>query len=348
MSDGGPTFQINLEIKSNGSRLVGGWAPFTFVLKDQEFVPYLASDDETPRGCLKIAGCKAVKLNTTGGEGKKFVFKLASESTAYVFNARSEVVREKCIALLNFAATHPQWFNPFSLSSYVDLPSDPAALTEVLYSSQYAIAQGERLKAYMYAVRARKRVRVLRAQMPELYVVSVTDVTGVPGMAEGRRVFAYVSGLVLMEEEGDSGDIFEQQERHKTTKPVSIARTSEISGVPGSNTGHVALAASSSALSYISVTLVDMEEADKPSHALGIVYIPVSDIPDSKSGPYRATLPLEPYLVPDLSLYNGRDFDDCTQDDEASHIDGASTPGGPGGSGGSGGSGESCGGHRGA
>jgi hypothetical protein len=124
MSDGVPTFQIHLEIKSNGSRLVGGWAPFRFVLRDQEFVPYLSTGDDTPRGCLKIAGCKAVKLSTDSREGKKYVFKLASDSTAYVFSARSEVVREKCIALLNFAAAHPTWFNPFSMSSYVELPTD--------------------------------------------------------------------------------------------------------------------------------------------------------------------------------------------------------------------------------
>lgn len=258
-------FCVNLEIKSNGSRLVSGWTLFKFVLKGQEFVPYLlgAGDDHTPRGCLKIAGCQAAKLPFDVNDGKKYTFKLASDSTAYVFNASNEITRERVITLLNFASAVEQWYNPYSLTSIVELSDDVNEVSRSFFSSLHAKVAAKRIQGFFFGIRSKKRVARMAALYPELYLVSVNKVDVTAGKKE---LFAYVSGLVV---KPAVHDIFHQP--HKTTVPVCMASTPHITSA---NAFHVAIASYDSALSYLSVSLFDVADVGKDQQeSLGIVRI---------------------------------------------------------------------------
>jgi hypothetical protein len=252
-----------LEIKSNGSRLASGWTTFLFVLKGQEFVPYMQNDRTNPRGCLKIAGCQAAKLPFESSDGKKYTFKLASETTAYVFNASNEITRERMITLLNFAAAYPNWFNPYSLTATVELSEDENEVSKMFFSSLHAKVAATRLQGFFFYIAARRRVSRLVAQYPELYLVSVNKIEDCERTSD---LFAYVSGLVVKPDPSNV-DIFNQP--HKTTAPVCMASTPAITSATAF---HVAIAAHSASLSYLSVSLFPVEEKNKPlQESLGIV-----------------------------------------------------------------------------
>lgn len=260
-------FSVNLEIKSNGSRLASGWTMFKFVLKGQEFVPFLlgAGDDYTPRGCLKIAGCQAAKLPFDVNDGKKYTFKLASDSTAYVFNAANEITRERVITLLNFASSVPQWYNPYSLTSILELSDDVNEVSRVFFSSLHAKVAARRIQGFFFGIRSKKRVARLSALYPELYLVSVNKVDVVTGLK--KEFFAYISGLVVKSAKETPQDIFFQP--HKTTVPVCMSSTPHITSENGF---HVAIASYDSALSYLSVALFDVADVGKSQQeSLGIV-----------------------------------------------------------------------------
>ena len=254
-------YTINLEIKSNGSRLVSGWTMFKFVLKGQEFVPYLigSGDDLTPRGCLKICGCRAGKLPFDVNDGKLYTFKLASDTTAYVFNAANEISRERAITLLNFASSCPTWFNPYSLTSMIELSEDATEVSNVFFSSLHAKVAARRIQSFFFAIRAKKRVARLVALYPDMYLVSVNKAENLAGANHKTDLFAYVSGLVVQQQKQQTAnDIFNQP--HKTTVPVCMASTPPITSATAF---HVAVASYSSALSFLSISLVNAADLGK-------------------------------------------------------------------------------------
>jgi hypothetical protein len=258
-----PEFTALLEIKSNGSRLVSGWTSFVFVLTGQEFVPYLPGDRTTPRGCLKVAGCQAAKLSPELSDRKKYAFKLASDSTAYVFSAGNEITRERVITLLNFASTTANWFNPYSLTATVELSDDQQEVSKVFFSSLHAQVAARRVTGFFAGIRSKNRVARLLSQYPEIYLVSVNTVEGVE---TPKDVYAYVSGLVVKPDPLKL-DIFNQP--HKTTTPVCTASTPQITTA---SAFHVAAAAHSGALSYLSVSLFPCEQKEmKEQESIGIV-----------------------------------------------------------------------------
>lgn len=239
-------YSVELQIKRNGSPRAKDakdhqdtplkeWTSFKFVLRGQEFIPYLIDsfDNQDPQGCLKVAGCKAAKI-PSDAEDKKFTFKLASESTAYVFNAYDSKSQELTIALLNFAAANSDWFNPF-------VPN-------------YSEAAAARIRQLYFSFRARKTAAALKTLYPHLYLVSVNRVVE----ESNQKVFAYVSGLVT-----------QHAASHHTTLPVCIATTPEIRA---DSAYHVGVVAYHTALSHVSVSVVDAKDKGRPQQAsLGIV-----------------------------------------------------------------------------
>lgn len=309
-------YEVLLEIKSNGSRLVNGWTLFRFVLKDQDFSPFVVGENDKPKGCLKIAGCKAVKMALDDKDGKKFTFRLANDSTAYLFNAKNEASREKTITLLNFASICESWFNPYDMSSYVDLGEEPSDLRKILYNNAHSELGIRKMQSFVNAYHARKRVARMFAQYPEVLLVSVNKAEHVTGGSSD--VFAYVSGLVV-QDVFNTDDIFSTA--YKSTTPVCIARTPTLNTANGF---HIALAGYSSSLSFLSITLVNNDDVSKSKQEpLGIVrlyhvyffllssllirviiqaFLPLSDMPPRSTvagkKPYTTVLNLEPYLVP--------------------------------------------------
>lgn len=239
-------YAVELQIKRNGSPRAKvaedqhntptkDWTSFKFVLRGQEFIPYLIDsfDNQDPQGCLKVAGCKAAKI-MSDADDKKFTFKLASETTAYVFNAHDSQTQETTIALLNFAAADKDWYNPF-------MPN-------------YSEAAAARIRQLYYCFQAKKRAAALRALYPHIYLVSVNRVT----QEADHKVFAYVSGLAV--QNGSS---------QHSTEPVCVAATPEIKE---DNAFHVGVVAYHTALSHLSVSVVDVKDKGKAQHAsLGTV-----------------------------------------------------------------------------
>jgi len=224
--------------------------------------------------------------------------------------------------LINFAANHVNWFNPYNLTAYIELSSDAHEVDKSFFSSIHSEEVAKKIQAFFHAVKAKRRVaRLLAAMYPELYLVSVNSANNVSGVSDNQGLFAYVSGLVI---KPTNNDIFSEQNEHKTTVPVCVARTPTLtttSAEAGADaaagqansqkTAHyVALAGHSAALSFLSVTLVNGDDTlhnnDEKHEPLGIAFIPISDIPPrsvNRETPYSTTLQLEPYLVPDLSVY---------------------------------------------
>jgi hypothetical protein len=272
------TYSCKLEIKSNGSRLVSGWAAFRFVLSGQDFVPHSlnSKDNSMPRGCLKIAGCKATKIRSDAAEGKFFPFSLYNSTTAYLFNASNEVLRERIITLLNFASATPNWFDPYNLGSLIELEKDMFLVSKVFFSSPFAKEAAVRMQCLFHVNVAKRKYFRMLSQWPELNLVSVNKaegITGLPATSSGKiagkvELFAYVSGLVVTPVNIRSArNIF--QETHKVSTPVCISCTPPITK---SNSFHVALVSYSSALSYLSVAIADVAEMGKASQTLlGIV-----------------------------------------------------------------------------
>lgn len=245
-------YDVILQIKRNGTNRaktatdssnvpIKEWTSFKFVLRGQEFLPYSlnATDSADPQGCLKVAGCKATKLPVDQNDKeRKFPFKLASETTAYVFNAHDTHSQETTIALLNFAARDSCWYNPF-------VPN-------------FADQAASRIQGMFYAYQARKLVAAMQANYPHVYLVSINRVVE---STQRKNLFGYVSGLVV--------DPTNNSPQFKTTVPVCISSTPDIHL---DEPFHVGVVAYDRALSHVSVSLVDSKDRGKDHQAsLGIV-----------------------------------------------------------------------------
>ncbi len=113
-----PEHDFLLEERVTSLLLFHTWTVKNFKLKGR-VLNY--DEDGVLHPVLNTAESVSAKVPADQVDGKEFAIELkCSNGTTHYFNAISEDVREKCIAIFNFSSRTEKWFYPFEETIYKD------------------------------------------------------------------------------------------------------------------------------------------------------------------------------------------------------------------------------------
>lgn len=279
-------YRVNLEIKKNGKlpAAAASWTRFNFVVEKQMLIAYDDSmmgsrrdvddsDHQTPppKGMIDLVGCRAFKCDSSSfsSQGKLFVFKLisvgpsssssssapsssSSSSCQYLFSAPSELLRERTVVILNFAAIDPYWFDPFYDLTPTGVDQRmPSSLTSIVPTPAaiQVVAAAKIISLFRMRV-ALSRRHALQSRLPSIFILQINEVT--TSVGGGGTLSGSVRGLI--------------EKKDRTTSSICIANIT-IPTLPSSSSSSldskgrqpspaIALVTCDSAMTYLSLDVV--------------------------------------------------------------------------------------------
>lgn len=106
------------------------WRTFKFIGQSLEY--YKKNE---LKGTFNIAGCEAKECNSFEGYGKTYPFSIKYGESILYLNASSEYVRQKCLNILNRAATDFHWNNPEkNFKAEMDIQAILLNIDQILYT----------------------------------------------------------------------------------------------------------------------------------------------------------------------------------------------------------------------
>jgi len=213
------------------------WTRFNFVVEKQMLIAYDDSmvgsrrDDDDgdhqttppPKGMIDLVGCRAFKCDSSSfaSQGKLFVFKLisigfsssssfssrkapsssssssSSSSCQYLFSAPSELLRERTVVILNFAAIDPYWFDPFCDLTPTGVDQRmPSSMTSIVHTpAAIQVVAAAKIIISLFRIRvALSRRHALQSRLPSIYILQINEVT--TSVGGGGTLSGSVRGLI--------------------------------------------------------------------------------------------------------------------------------------------------------
>lgn len=231
-------YRVSLEIKQNGKQstaaaAAASWTRFNFVVEKQMLIAYDDSmvgsrrdvddgDHQTPsppsppppKGMIDLVGCRAFKCDSSSSsfssQGKLFVFKLisvglssssssSSPSCQYLFSAPSELLRERTVVILNFAAIDPYWFDPFCDLTPIGVDQRmPSSMTSIVHTpAAIQVVAAAKIIISLFRMRvALRRRHALQSRLPSIYILQINEVTTSVGGGGRGTLSGSVRGLI--------------------------------------------------------------------------------------------------------------------------------------------------------
>ena len=232
-------YRVSLEIKQNGKKptadTAASWTRFNFVVEKQMLIAYDDSMVESrrdvddgdhhtspsppsppppPKGMIDLVGCRAFKCDSSSSfssQGKLFVFKLisvglsssssssSSPSCQYLFSAPSELLRERTVVILNFAAIDPYWFDPFCDLTPIGVDQRmPSSMTSIVHTpAAIQVVAAAKIIISLFRMRvALRRRHALQSRLPSIYILQINEVTTSVGGGGRGTLSGSVRGLI--------------------------------------------------------------------------------------------------------------------------------------------------------